>query len=448
MVKINFDDGLHHSTVQVAGEFSSWAPIDLNHEQGNQFGLELNELEAGRQYMYKYIVDGEWKLSGKEGERVVDDGKGNLNHVLTGGRFTALEEAGNVEPEPRLYKDVVPEVEKASDVQESHPAMAINSSLIDHNVNQVVADSGLDTFQSRNSEKTPKVNDGIGYHQIISPLGNVPDTKEAPVAKEPIPEASGSVPVSLDSVPAGSDKAAIAEEPIPATTDKSLDQDSSIRAGGSAAVPNILGGSSAVQPSGLKSEMPKIVPETGTVNQTAKAVHDQVPNTKEPVQGLGQQPASDRERYAAAGVGNSGTKGTLPSPIRTTSAGQVPAGPRSPARVPVGRGNGSSQPESQFKTLDPKTQPEQSVEQNQQYFGEPGPAVASEPSPSIPQVPVEGARASAAETQARVESQNKAGQPRTSESSHGHSASEDFKVHTLRGQPPKKKKGFFKRIFS
>lgn len=82
MVKFSYDDGIAHSSVQVAGEFNSWSPVNLHHEQGTRYSLELDVLDRGR-FMYKYIVDGEWRLSGKEGEEVVDDGMGNSNHIAT-----------------------------------------------------------------------------------------------------------------------------------------------------------------------------------------------------------------------------------------------------------------------------------------------------------------------------------------------------------------------------
>lgn len=132
-MKVTFDDNLPHSTVQLAGEFNSWTPADMALEQGTLFSVELNNLEPDKQYMYKYIIDGEWKLSGKEGEAVLDDGEGNLNHVLTETKDEVNDEcepeANSTEKAESIHNNDMPELENEAPVTDS--AITDKSTTID-----------------------------------------------------------------------------------------------------------------------------------------------------------------------------------------------------------------------------------------------------------------------------------------------------------------------------
>lgn len=62
---IKYDDSRPHNSVEVAGEFSGWRPVGLKLErpQGTSYAIEVPDLELGKKYMYKFIIDGEWILA-------------------------------------------------------------------------------------------------------------------------------------------------------------------------------------------------------------------------------------------------------------------------------------------------------------------------------------------------------------------------------------------------
>lgn len=79
---ITFDDGAKHENVSVAGEFTGWNPSHMQLVSGTKFSASFsNNIHAGHDYMYKFVVDGEWKLL--EGHTTRTDLEGNVNHVAT-----------------------------------------------------------------------------------------------------------------------------------------------------------------------------------------------------------------------------------------------------------------------------------------------------------------------------------------------------------------------------
>lgn len=84
-------------TVQAAGEFSNWQPVDMNYVN-DEWLLILDGLEAGKSYQYKFIINGQWGLDPNAAS--VDDGNGNLNHSVTAIEKPAPIEEKATEPEP------------------------------------------------------------------------------------------------------------------------------------------------------------------------------------------------------------------------------------------------------------------------------------------------------------------------------------------------------------
>ncbi|ANB14921.1 hypothetical protein AWJ20_2536 [Sugiyamaella lignohabitans] len=61
--------------------FFFWSPLDLTSADGNLYSITLHDLEAGKTYMYKYVIDGNWTTdSSKE---IVRDSSNNENHSFT-----------------------------------------------------------------------------------------------------------------------------------------------------------------------------------------------------------------------------------------------------------------------------------------------------------------------------------------------------------------------------
>lgn len=79
-IKILYDDGAAHDSVHVAGEFTSWEPVDLGLENGTLYAAIFDGAEPGESYQYKFIVDGTWKLL--PGYEQATDAIGNINHVI------------------------------------------------------------------------------------------------------------------------------------------------------------------------------------------------------------------------------------------------------------------------------------------------------------------------------------------------------------------------------
>lgn len=60
MVYVTFEDGQSHTRVDLAGEFTDWKPVPMTTSDGKVF-QRWETLHKG-DYMYKFIVDGEWRL--------------------------------------------------------------------------------------------------------------------------------------------------------------------------------------------------------------------------------------------------------------------------------------------------------------------------------------------------------------------------------------------------
>lgn len=79
-IKIFYDDGLSHDSVKIAGEFTSWEPVDLGVEEGTLYAAIFDGAQPGEYYQYKFIVDGAWTLH--DGYEQAQDAIGNYNHVV------------------------------------------------------------------------------------------------------------------------------------------------------------------------------------------------------------------------------------------------------------------------------------------------------------------------------------------------------------------------------
>lgn len=84
-------------TVQAAGEFSNWQPVDMKYVD-DEWLLILDGLDVGKAYQYKFIINGQWGLDPNAAS--VDDGNGNLNHSVTAVEKPAPREEKATEPEP------------------------------------------------------------------------------------------------------------------------------------------------------------------------------------------------------------------------------------------------------------------------------------------------------------------------------------------------------------
>ncbi|ODQ64260.1 hypothetical protein NADFUDRAFT_83803 [Nadsonia fulvescens var. elongata DSM 6958] len=81
--------------VSVAGEFSNWEPVALRHDAPRQLWTGNIPLAcADKNYMYKFIVNGDWILA-SDGRAVVSDESGLQNHVLR-----AIEDIQELEDTP------------------------------------------------------------------------------------------------------------------------------------------------------------------------------------------------------------------------------------------------------------------------------------------------------------------------------------------------------------
>jgi len=65
--------------IQLAGSFNDWKPVDM--KKGTASFTQAVELEVGKTYEYKYVIDGIWKLDELVGN--VKDTLGNINNVIT-----------------------------------------------------------------------------------------------------------------------------------------------------------------------------------------------------------------------------------------------------------------------------------------------------------------------------------------------------------------------------
>eukprot|EP00092_Neocalanus_flemingeri_P091333 GFUD01115774.1.p1 GENE.GFUD01115774.1~~GFUD01115774.1.p1 ORF type:complete len:293 (-),score=117.78 GFUD01115774.1:233-1111(-) len=65
-------------TVQVAGEFNSWAPQDLTKQEDGSWIVRLSLLPG--KYMYKFVVEGDWVIN--QDMPTVSDDEGNKNNQI------------------------------------------------------------------------------------------------------------------------------------------------------------------------------------------------------------------------------------------------------------------------------------------------------------------------------------------------------------------------------
>jgi hypothetical protein len=89
-VTVYYDDGQSHDTIEVAGEFNNWAPSAMSKIGSTYWEQTISGLEADRTYMYKFVVDGEWKLQPGEGD-IVSDAAGNQNHAVVAKKDVIVE---------------------------------------------------------------------------------------------------------------------------------------------------------------------------------------------------------------------------------------------------------------------------------------------------------------------------------------------------------------------
>jgi hypothetical protein len=117
--EIYYDDENLHSSVQVAGEFSSWDSLPLsNTESSTKYSTVVKDLIPGHSYMYKFIVDGEWILA-SDGRPITDDDESNVNHFLVA---PALEEESSKPEDADEEESFVKET--AFDAEEEPEALA------------------------------------------------------------------------------------------------------------------------------------------------------------------------------------------------------------------------------------------------------------------------------------------------------------------------------------
>lgn len=75
---IKFDDGQHHSKVEIAGEFTDWQPVALGLDKGTTYAAIFDGAEANESYQYKFIVNGQWTLL--PNYPTTTDSSGFVNH--------------------------------------------------------------------------------------------------------------------------------------------------------------------------------------------------------------------------------------------------------------------------------------------------------------------------------------------------------------------------------
>lgn len=81
-MRITYDDGLTHKSVEYASEFTNWQKIPLTNKQDTQWASEVistDKVLPGK-YMYKYVVDGKWTL--RDDVDKTRDQSGIENHVV------------------------------------------------------------------------------------------------------------------------------------------------------------------------------------------------------------------------------------------------------------------------------------------------------------------------------------------------------------------------------
>jgi 1,4-alpha-glucan branching enzyme len=80
-VGFHLSDDFGADFVEVAGDFSAWAPIAMAHDSEGGFVLDL-QLEAGRRWRYRFLLDGERWMNDPEASQFVDGPNGSAASVL------------------------------------------------------------------------------------------------------------------------------------------------------------------------------------------------------------------------------------------------------------------------------------------------------------------------------------------------------------------------------
>jgi 1,4-alpha-glucan branching enzyme len=84
MVKVTFQlpPELDAETVRLAGDFTDWQPAHELRRQKDGSWRATVELEPGREYEFRYVVDGERWMNDPEADRYADNPYGDGNSVV------------------------------------------------------------------------------------------------------------------------------------------------------------------------------------------------------------------------------------------------------------------------------------------------------------------------------------------------------------------------------
>lgn len=86
-VKVSFEipvaelpEGLEIATIHLVGDFNGWQPngAELHYLKRGAFTVTV-ELEPGREYQYRYLINGEHWYNDWQADRYADNGYGNDN---------------------------------------------------------------------------------------------------------------------------------------------------------------------------------------------------------------------------------------------------------------------------------------------------------------------------------------------------------------------------------
>lgn len=80
-VRFRLSDGYAADVVEVAGDFSAWAPIAMNRELDDGFILDL-QLETGRQWRYRFLLDGQRWMNDPDAKEFVTGPNGSAVSIL------------------------------------------------------------------------------------------------------------------------------------------------------------------------------------------------------------------------------------------------------------------------------------------------------------------------------------------------------------------------------
>ncbi len=80
-VGFHLSDDFGADVAEVAGDFSAWAPIAMANDPDGGFVLDL-QLETGRCWRYRFLLDGERWMNDPEASQFVDGPNGSAASVL------------------------------------------------------------------------------------------------------------------------------------------------------------------------------------------------------------------------------------------------------------------------------------------------------------------------------------------------------------------------------